>query len=240
MEKHFFYCSEEMRKIGNKYGVFFSPHFCNYFNTNLKEIFYNATGLKASSKVTIGGFKQHNEVPMYQPGQVSRLNIVLWIMPQYTDNLSFCWKSKSGKIIQTTDEDFDESDLECWVEGIKAVEYWKEAATEKKSYPFQVKNLPYPVKVLGFGVHMGLTITLSNVANASTIILQLAEEIEKYNNKSGKKDGKDGYVHNSSASVEENKIDFRIDVGSASLDIIKNLLKALAKFSEVEEVVVDL
>jgi hypothetical protein len=161
-------------------------------------------------------------------------------MPYYMDNLSFCWQSKSGKIIKTTDEDFDESDVECWVEGIKPVEYWKQAATEKVSYPFQIKNLPFPVKVFGFGVHMGLAITLSNVNVSSTIILQLADEIEKYNNKSEKNNGKNGYIHNSSASVEENKLDFRIDVGSASLVIIKNLLKALANFPEVIEVAIDL
>ncbi len=240
MEKQFFYCTDVMRAIWNKYGVFFSPQFCNYFNTNLKSLFFNATGIKASSKVTIGGFKQHNEIPMYQPGQVSRINIVLWIMPEYMDNLSFCWQSKSGKIINPSDEGFDESNLECWIEGIKPSLYWKEVATEKKNHPFQIKNLSYPLKVYGFGTHMWLYIKLLDEKNASRIIQDLAEEIEKYNDKSQQQGNKFGVAHNSSASVEGKKIKFWIDVGSAGVVLIKNLLKSLTKFPEVEDVVIDL
>ena len=229
-----------MKGIWNKYGVFFSSQFCNYFNSNLESIFFNATGIKPSFKVTIGGFKQHNEIPMYQQGLVSRINIVLWIHPEFMDDISFCWQSKSGKQIQPSDENFDESDLECWVEGLKPALYWKEVATEKKNHPFQVKNLPYLLKVYGFGTHMGLAIKVSNISNASAIILKLSDEIEKYNDKSQEQGNKFGVVHNSSASIEDNKIDFRIDVGSAGPVIIKNLLKTLAKFPEVQDVVIDL
>ena len=67
--------------------------------------------MRPSTKVTLAGYKQYNETPIYEPGPVSKLNLVLWIMPEYNDDISFCWKSKTGAIIQTTDEEFDEEDL---------------------------------------------------------------------------------------------------------------------------------
>ena len=81
----------------------------------------------------MAGYKQRNNLPIYQPGLVSKLNLVLWIMPEYNDNIRFCWKSKTGKIITPTDEHFDEEDLECWLEGLKPNEYWAEVAPEKNA-----------------------------------------------------------------------------------------------------------
>ena len=68
----------------------------------------------------------------------------------------------------------------------------------------------------------------------------MAEEIEKYNDKSQKQGNKFGVAHNSSANIEGKKIEFWIDIGSAGAVLIKNLLKSLAKFPEVEEVIIDL
>ena len=85
----------------------------------------------------MAGYKQRNNLPIYQPGLVSKLNLVLWIMPEYNDNIRFCWKSKTDKIITPTDEHFDEEDLECWLEGLKPNKYWAEVATEKKRTYFK-------------------------------------------------------------------------------------------------------
>ena len=89
-------------------------------------------------------------------------------------------------------------------------------------------------------MHMGLNISLSDNKNAEAIVVQLADEVEKHNSNSEAKDRKYGVVHNCSYTIGENKIEFRIDVGSAGIVFIKKLLKLLTKFSEVEEVIVDL
>lgn len=137
-----------------RFGVYLSSQFCNYFSDNFERIFIKSTGIKPSTKVTLAGFKQHNECPMYEPGPISRLNVVVWIMPESYFNISFCWQSKSGKMVKTTDEVFDETDLECWLEGVDPVTLWKAVATEQKDHPFLIKNLPYSLKVLGFGTEM--------------------------------------------------------------------------------------
>ena len=97
----FIYCEHEWGpKAFHLEGLIFSKYFCEFFSENFTKIFVNTTGLKPSSKVTLAGYKQRNELPIYQPGLVSKLNLVIWIMPEFNDNVSFCWKSKTGKIIK--------------------------------------------------------------------------------------------------------------------------------------------
>lgn len=240
MEIHFFCCSDVIRNIYNKYNVFISPKFCIFFSKNLESLFINETGLKPSTKVTLGGFKQNNDLPMYEPGLISKLHLVLWIMPEFYDNISFCWKSKSGSIVSTFEEDFDENDLECWIDGLKPALYWKEVSTKIKEHPFQIKNLPYKLKVFGFGMNTNLTIDLNNNLNVNEIINKLYDCIEQHNLKSEMAERNYGIVHNYLATIKNNGIDFRIDVGSAGIVFIKKLLKILAKFSNVNAVIIDI
>ena len=194
--------------------------------------------LKPSSKVTLAGYKQRNELPIYQPGLVSKLNLVIWIMPEFNDNVSFCWKSKTGKIIKPTDEDFDEEDLECWIEGLKPDEYWKQVATEKKSHPFQIANLPFELKVFGFGVDTVLRIYFTG--NKEEIEQVISETIEAYNEKSEALNRKNGVVHNCRIFYEEPILTASVDTGSAGTRIIKQILKSFKKLKGIKKVEVDL
>jgi hypothetical protein len=239
MKSKFFYCDDEVRKIWNKYGVYFSVKFCLFFSNNFESYFFENTGIKPSSKVQLGGFKQNNSIPMYQVGQISKLNLVLWIMPEFMDDISFCWKSKTGNTIHTHDEDFDENDLQCWIENLNPGLYWKEVSSEKNNHPFIIKNLPYKLNVYGFGVHMVLQIFLSNENIANEIITKLSMVIEKHNIDSEFKNRKNGVVHNASAEVHNNIINLKIDVGSAGVIFIKKLLGILVKYPQVTEVSID-
>jgi len=66
-----------MRNGFSRYNLSFSEQFCEFFSENFTGIFIKETGLKPSSKVTLAGYKQNNDLPMYQPGPVSKLNLVL-------------------------------------------------------------------------------------------------------------------------------------------------------------------
>lgn len=233
-------CTEPARSIWNSEGVFFSKKFCEYFSDNFENIFVKGTGIKPSYKVTLAGFKQRNERPMYEEGEVSRLNVVIWVMPSTYFNISFCWQSKSEKIVHTTDEDFNEEDLDCWLEGVDPVALWKAVATEQKEHPFHIKELPYDLKVLGFGTEMTVIIDTRDDSGIDNIAEQLSSAIYEYNDKSEQKDRKDGLVHNHRTNVADNKIELRIDTGSAGVLIIKKLLKILAKQTNVKEVILDL
>lgn len=241
MSAKFYYCENEyLRDFWKRWDVFFSPAFCRFFSENFEDAFFKATAIKPSQKVSLSGGKQQNDLPMYEPGSISKLNLLLWILPEYEDNISFCWKSKTGKIVKTTDEDFDENDLEYWIEGLKPAEYWKQIATEKKSHPFEIKNLPFKLTVFEWGTDMGLTIKLTGDANHISLQNAISTAIELYNKKSEENFRKDGLVHNYHFETDAEVFLLRIDTGSAGINIIKKILKELAKLNGVNEVIIDL
>jgi len=239
MPEQFIYCNDLLRNYWEQHGFAQSKKFCSFFSYSFEAIFTGQTGIKPSHKVTLAGKKQDNDIPMYQPGEISKINLVLWIMPEFYDNISFCWKSKSGKIGQTTDEEFDETDLDCWIEGLKPQLYWKEVSTEKKEHPFQIKNLPYTLKVLGFATEMGITIQVESDTDANYLTRHLSQFIANYNDMSEAKERKYGVVHQSRITPIANGIPLRTDTGSAGVLIVRKILKELTRNTNVKEVVLD-
>ena len=239
MKIQFYYCDNEWLRNGfSRYGLFFSQQFCEFFSKNFIREFYNGTGLRPSTKVTLAGYKQHNDTPIYQPGSVSKLNLVLWIMPEYNDNISFCWKSKSGRIITPTEENFNEDDVKCWIDGLKPLEYWKQVATQKKSHPFEIQNLSYDLKVFDFGVEMILRIYAKN--NYSIIKEVISNTIEKFNILSEADSRKNGVVHTHRFVQKTDHFVLQIDTGSAGIEIIKKILKEISKINTINRVEVDI
>lgn len=240
MKAQFYYCDNEWSRNGfSRYGLYFSQQFCEFFTLQFTRLFFNETGLKPSSKVTLAGYKQQNQ-PIYEPGSVSKLNLVLWIMPEYNDDISFCWTSKTGKVIEPTHANFDEDDLECWMEGLKPSEYWKQVATEKKSHPFQISNLPYELKVFDFGVEMKLRIFQKNIGSLEDVKSSITKTIQIFNDNSEAANRKNGVVHNHNFREEADYLCTHIDTGSAGVEIIKKILKDLSKFNNIDKIEVDL
>lgn len=157
----------------------------------------------------------------------------------YNDNISFCWKSKTGKIIKPTDETFDEEDLECWIENLKPAEYWKQVATEKKSHPFQIAKLSYEVKVFDFGVEMELRIFNEKILTGD-LKVSISNTIEAYNNLSEKNGRKNGVVHNYKFIEEEDFLCVRIDTGSAGVTVINKILKSLSGNIAIKKIEIDI
>jgi hypothetical protein len=240
MEMRFWYCTDNFRGMWGEHGIYFSKKFCFFFSDKIQELLLREAGLKPSYKVGLSVFKPQNDLPMYEIGPISKINTAISILPEFYGDISFCWRSKSGTIVHTSDEEFEEGDLECWIEGLQPKLYWDEVNKVRNDHPLKIKNLPYELVVKGLGVHMGLTIELTDSGNGNAIISQLGEEVEKHNQKSETKSRKDGVVHNCYGHIEDNTIIFRIDVGSAGVIIIKKLLRLLAKYPEVIKVTLDL
>ena len=242
MKSKFIYCENEWggTKAFHREGLFFSKKFCEYFSKNFTTLFFKETGLRPSTKVTLAGYKQYNETPIYEPGPVSKLNLVLWIMPEYNDDISFCWKSKTGAIIQTTDEEFDEEDLVCWMEGLKPSEYWSQVATEKKAHPFQVAGLPYELKVFDYGTDMELRIFTDGSLPNEVIKNTITTTIETFNSNTEKHQRKDGVVHNYQYEESDGFLCARIDTGSAGIPIINKVLKSLVKHTDIGKIEIDI
>ncbi len=241
MKNRFYYCDNYWSiNFFQQEGVFFSQKFCNFFANQFEEIFVRETGIKPSSKVGITVPNRDDSPKLYEHGFISKLNPVLWIMPDYYDDINFCWKSKTGKIIKPTDEDFDEEDLECWIEGLKPNEYWKQVATEKKDRPFKIGKIPFQLKVFGFGTDTILRIYLKDKIEFDLIKAKIIENIKEYNEISEKKFRNKGVVHNVKFDSEERVLTVVIDTGSSGIEIIKTTLKALTKFTSIKKVEVDI
>jgi hypothetical protein len=240
MESRFWYCREDLRNLwGKAWGVYFSEKFCNYFSNNVQQILLKEAELRPSRKVGLSTFPTEPYQRIYLPGETSRLDIVISILPYFNSKVTFCWRSKTGNIIHTTDENFDELDLECWIEGIDAKRYWEELTQAKIDHPLKIKDLPFDVEINGVGIHMGLSIDLGDASNADEISQQLANEVEKHNTKSMKKDRAYGIVHNCNYLIKDRQIEFTIDVGSAGIVFVNKLLGVLKRFPEVIKVTVD-
>jgi len=239
MKPRFFICSDVMRNVWNDYGIFFSEKFCCYFADNVERIIKRDTGLVASSRISLSAFRQNNDLPMYEKGEVSVIRTAISILPEFIDNINFYWKSKTGKIITTTDEDFDTEDLECWIEGLKPALYWEQVSSTVHNHPFQ-KDLPFKLIVHNFGTLMKLTIEVGNVNIAEIITGSLSKVIEQHNKKSEAQNRENGVIHSYHSQEKNGNIVFSIDLGSAGVPFIKKLLKKLSEFSEVQQVELDL
>ena len=248
MKYKFYYCDNpysinffnQSNSFKNQIEVPFSKTFCEFFSQNFEDLFVEATGIKPSMKVGITIPNRDDSPLLYEQGIISKLNPVLWIQPDYYDDISFCWKSKTGNIVKPWDEHFDESDLDCWLENLKPSEYWNAVATEKKSHPFQLANLPFQLVVYDFGIEMELRLFLDAGTNAEAIKLTITETIANYNDISEANERKNGVVHNHSFSQENTVLTLRIDTGSATIAIIKTLLKAIKKHGGIGLVEVDI
>ncbi len=220
--------------------ISFSKKFCEFFSENLDAQFVKITGILPSTKVTITRPNRDDSPQIYEQGIVSRINPVLWILPDYHDDISFCWKSKTGKIIKPTDEDFDVDDLECWVENLKPAEYWKQIGTAKKQHPFQSLKLSFELVVFEFGIETDLKIYCNPGTDHSVIRTAINDTIERFNSKSESLGRRYGVVHNYKFLSENDTTIVRIDTGSAGVGISKAILKALKKCEGIYKVEMDI
>jgi len=228
-----------MRNVWNDYGVFFSEKFCTFFADKVDEIMKRETGLIASTKIGLSMFKPTHGLPMYEKGEISVIRTAISILPEFIDNINFYWKAKSGKIISTTDETFDEDDLEYWIEGLKPALYWEQVSSTVQNHPFQ-KDLPFRLIVQNFGVLMNLNIDISDTNEVPLVKERLQNLIENFNRRSEEKNRKNGVVHNYSFQECNHTVTLNIDLGSAGIPFVKKILKNLADNGKVDQVMLDL
>lgn len=224
-----------------------SEKFCRFFADNVEQIFLKEAGIRPSFKIGLTMFKPFNNEPphdipeMYLTGKTSRIITAISILPEFQQPVIFCWKSKSSnQLVTPMDEDFDEADLECWMEGIDAPLFWKYINSTQEKHPFKLKDIYFPVEVLGFGVDMGLQIYLADQKLLPVITDQISKVIERNNNMSLKKDRKFGIIHNGYPITEAYGMNYRIDTGSAGPLVVNKILKAINKIEGITKLVIDL
>lgn len=236
----YFYCIDIVRNAWSSYGVTFSDKFCSFFSDKVDELMTRMTGLSPRSKISLSLFPLGSGKSMYEVGKVSKINTALIILPDFYGEISFCWKSKSGKIIKTTDVDFEEDDLECWMEGLTPGAYWGYLREKQNIHILDLKGLQYTLNFYGDGPDYTIQIRCKNIDDVKPVQNRIETMIEDHNSKSLAKDRKNGLVHNYSLDSDDECLNMRIDVGSAGIPFLKSLLKDLNRFDGIMEVTVDM
>jgi len=248
MATHFFSKSPRIRGWYNEAAsVKLSEHFYDFMDRKVVTLFKLGTGLSPSAQITITMGSQDRGIRFYEvENELSRINIVLYIADGIGHEISFCWKSKSGKLISIGDEEFDEDDLECWMEGLTPEKYYKELTAEvNKRLPFKMKNLPFELEVRNYAYTMHLYITVNEKGLFNSISETLNHIFVKFNQVADERErGKNAglilqAVHNWKIELEKDGR-LLIYIDAASPEILKNLMKGLARYQQVTRVEMDL
>jgi hypothetical protein len=247
MSAHFFPKKNDLIAfLSSLAKVNFSVHFYDMLDRKVTTLIKQGTGLSPSPQITIG-ISMTNGVRYYEPSaETSRLSFTLGIANTVGHDISFCWRSKSGKFISISDENFDEDDLECWMEGLTPEKYYEDLARlTNKRPPFKVKNLPFELEIRDYAYEMNIYVTLNKQGLFDHINGDLDNIIVKFNDLAHARDIGQAKgpvlqgVHNWKITLEEDgRILIYID--AASPDILKKLMMGLAKHEEVTKVEMDL
>ena len=220
----------------------FSDAFYNFLGRKFTVLFKKSTGLSPSPQLTTSRIDRDSDLEMYISGNVSRLNLRIGIASTVGYDICFCWKSKSGKTVRIDDEDFNEEDLECWLEGLLPEKYHADLIlyTSRKP-PFKIKDLPFELEIRDYSYSMDIFITLKDQSENLIIGNDLNEIIVSHNELAEQENNKKPLqaVHNwKIITLEDGRIKIYLDAASA--DILKKIVKAFTKWSTVSKVEMDL
>jgi len=224
-------------------SVKFSEHFYDFMDRKVVTLFKLGTGLSPSAQITITMGSQDRGIKFYEvENELSRINIVLYIADGIGHEISFCWKSKSGKLISIADEE----DLECWMEGLTPKKYYEELAADvDKRAPFKMKNLPFELEIRNYAYTMHVYVTINEKGLFNSISETLNHIFLKFNQLADERErGKNAgpilqAVHNWKIELEKDGR-LLIYIDAASPDILKNLMNGLAQYQQVTKVEMDL
>lgn len=247
MAKHFFSNIEGLRELyGRLYKETFSKHFFDFMDRKIVSIIKKETGLSPSPQFTFGFGHLYEATELYSPGVISVLKLSIGIASVVGHNVSFCWRSKTGNIVRIDQEEFDEDDIECWMEGLTPDQYYADLAlyTNKKP-PFKMKNLPFDLEIRDYAYTMELMVTIPDGfafdamnEEIDNIIVKHNEIAEEYA-RDESKDSQLLAVHNWKISkLDGEKLNIYLD--AASPEILKKIVKGLTKYPSVTKVEMDL
>ena len=214
-----------------------SPAFVNCKRKQLSRDFEAKTGLKINRHIGL----YYTEFSFrYTKDVVSRVRSKLDVNHNTNDNVYVCWKSKSGRIYDMADEDFDCNDVEMWLEGLDPLLYHRQLSP-KDPLPFKLKDLSYKLTVNRIQTDIEITLLLKpeEVPRAEGLLEDIYDFIEAYNDASEKKDFKDGVVHNAWGSISDSTITLNVDIGSVGAGFFKRMFRHLSQLNAFMEVTVD-
>ncbi len=155
--------------------------------------------------------------------------------------ITICWKSKTGRIYETSDEDIDCNDIEFWFEDLDVAKV-HELLHPKQTIPLALKNLNFKLELNNLNTNLELVAFLKS--EFSDQIVDIANKtcdfVNEYNKVSERSSNEErGFVHYIKFDVEDSCIKFLIDSGSAGMPFLKQLLRTFSKWNAFEKVIID-
>lgn len=226
------------------YSLAASKEFIHCADQQLTQLFLKQTGLKPGKNVCISISEHSLGAPIYTNYLIEGTNIcgrklLIKIYINHNWNpITIYWKSKTGRDYKLHDTNIDCNDIEFWFEKLETELYYKQLYPNDK-FPFKLDNLTYELVLtrLNLDCTIILTVKKDAISNIPSLINQIDEFIKHFNEKSEAKERRDGVIHNSKYSVEnEHEIIYEIDLGSVGYSFFKKLLKHLSKINSFTKI----
>lgn len=224
-------------------GLIASDSFLTCADKQLTEIFIRETGIVPDKNVCLCISEQGFNMPIRRQYVMPNTNnianmlcITLYVNHNWNP-VNIYWKSKTSKNY-TLHWDVDCDDIIFWFDSLDPLLYHKQLYPNEK-LSFKLKNLSYELVVTRLNMNMRIEMQLKEeyMNQAETLLNDIDKIIDDYNIKSEKKDRKDGVVHNWKRKIENDKLVYDIDTGSAGSWFLKKFLMQLSKlgyFARVE------
>jgi hypothetical protein len=217
----------------NDYGIKLSDRFMECFEAAMSADFEKKTGLKVNKHIS---FSLGANNIYYEPGSVTSFKPLFHVNHNWFP-VTIKWKSKSGRIYDFSDTDIDCDDIEFWFDHLDVAEVHRLLYPQTK-LPFNLKDLSYTLVVTRINMDCTIEMTLKDldVSDVQSYIQKIDKFIADYNERSEKKNRKDGVIHNWKTSVENKRLIYELDLGSTGPLFFKKLLPFLSQLSCFDEI----
>jgi hypothetical protein len=207
-------------------GFDVSLEFLSCADLKLRLAFEKSTGISINKHICL--IMPGNQSLTYQSSIISQFYQDIFINHQYIFNVLVKWKSKSGRIYKLEDTDIDCKDIEFWFENLDATLVSK-YLYPKVTLPFKLKDLSYELVVTRINMDCTINMELKQELNSESLIKSIDDFISEFNEKSEKKDRKDGVIHNWKREFVDAKLIYELDLGSTGAIFLKKLLTYFSK-----------
>jgi len=220
-----------IEQMAKKTGISVSNEFIRCADDQLSELFRKQIRLSFNKHISLS-----NDWTNYKPGANSCFQCGLYIN-SFRNEIKICWKTVSGKEYKLADTNINCNDIIFWFESLNTLEYYKQMFPDNP-LPFKLEGINYKLIVERLNVHCNLTMTVkeSFPEDYEGLLNKIDEHLTAFNTQSLKKHRSDGIIHNWTRNIDGKSIIFEIDWGSASIELVKNLLIYLSDLEAFEQV----
>lgn len=160
----------------------------------------------------------------------------------YGTNAIIKWKSNSGKIITPADRELNENDIEIWFDYLETKQILIDYARMHKKPDINLNQYNYEIIFDSFfweSLYFLITLWEGGAHRAEEVIKVLDDFVIFWNQDSENNEKIVGVIHNSGCKkITDSGLEYYFDMGSASLDSLRQLFEKLNELRLIKKIVV--